>query len=534
MPGYSYTVGPDGLATIPNIELVSTGSWEASTGPVTFTENDLQSIVASLDDPAVKDPRLIIGHTPPSVGPTMAGQDGFFGEQPTIGKFANLRLADNNQTVVADLVGVPEWLAKILPTAYPSRSVEVYWDVTSATGKKHSAVMPRVAVLGTSLPAVANLEDLQALYSAEGPAGMQLSKVGERVAASRGGEMPQRVAASVQTEDVRRFFYDDFAQDDRYWWWIRAMFVNPSKLIVDDDEGGLYAVPYSVSGDSVSFGDPVEIFTQYVEKDSGKVAAARVDGVRQRIAEGQSGDRLAKYTRAAESRPPNRSKEGDQMPSIDVAALRTRLGLTEEQLPDDATPEQINEAVAAGPGTSPDPAPPANPPEAPAPGTPESGTPSPGEPTEGGADRGGVGPAGPGIEETGGEGTQASGVVVPPETLAQLQRDARAGAEVAARQLEQDRVACVDGHIRRGAIPPAAREGYLAQLRQGGAIEQGVRQFLDGAPAVLPVGEIGIDQGDEVAKATEYIDAHLSAEERRRIAAAYAGEPLTTRIVSEA
>lgn len=274
----------DSLVTFYNVELIEVGEWLTSTGPANFTKTHLQGIMASLDDPFVKEPRLILGHTPSGKnepGPGM-GKDGFFGEQPSIGKFTNLRLIEDDTKIVADLVGVPAWLADILPTAYPNRSVEVYYDVKTAKGE-YAAVMPRVAALGINLPAVASLEDLQVLYSTEGPDGVELVHAGERVAATApiieadASKAEAAVAKfSVDVDAVRQAYYEDFAEGDRYWWWLKAMFINPSIIIAyDEDEAKMYAVPYSASKSKVEFGEPVEVFMQYVETDSGKVAAQR-------------------------------------------------------------------------------------------------------------------------------------------------------------------------------------------------------------------------------------------------------------------
>src|SRR5436190_1327459 len=119
----------EGLTTIPNITLVETGEWDASSGTVTFTESDLRAAVAALDDPSVKTPRLRIGHT--DSGVSIDASAGQFEEQPNIGKFVDLRMADDGQSIVADLVGIPEWIAGILPIAYPSRSIEGYHNVTT-------------------------------------------------------------------------------------------------------------------------------------------------------------------------------------------------------------------------------------------------------------------------------------------------------------------------------------------------------------------------------------------------------------------
>jgi hypothetical protein len=50
------------------------------------------------------------------------------------------------------------------------------------------------------------------------------------------------------------------------------------------------------------------------------------------------------------------TEEDDRVP-IDIPALRSRLQLSEEQLPDDATEEQINAVLASDPSTEPEPSP---------------------------------------------------------------------------------------------------------------------------------------------------------------------------------
>jgi hypothetical protein len=318
------------LDTIFGVELVSIGQWLTSTGPREFTKAMLDAIIASQDDPSIKPPRLILGHTPDeepymeSVSPN--GKDGFFGEQPTIGKFVNLRMNDAENTIIADLVGVPKWLAEILPTAFPNRSVEVYYNVTTAKAK-YAAIMPRVAALGINLPAVASLADLQILYSEEGPDGVELVHVGERIAASAPGA--EFAKFSIDVEAVRTAYYDEFAQGDRFWWWLKAMFVNPTIIIsIDEDTGVLYAVPWSSTSDEVTFGEPVEVFMQYVEQETGKVAAQRAcyDAF-------FLGADIV-YHNAAESRPEEHNE--DKFQEQQAALGADRVVTLEIQLPQEA------------------------------------------------------------------------------------------------------------------------------------------------------------------------------------------------------
>ena len=124
------------LVTLPGVELMEAGmEWPLASGPQTFTADDLLAVVASQDDPAVHAPRLKVGHA-----------DGRLDGEPAFGKFINLRVVNDGQTLVGDLTGVPEWLAKIMPTAYPNRSVEGALGLTTATGHKWPLVLTAVAL----------------------------------------------------------------------------------------------------------------------------------------------------------------------------------------------------------------------------------------------------------------------------------------------------------------------------------------------------------------------------------------------------
>jgi hypothetical protein len=506
----------DELVTVPNITLISVGSWLAGgsspgkSKEVVFTEDDLKNIMASLEAPDVKEPRMILGHTPPTEGPGMSAvaDEGFFGEQPAIGKFINCHLTADNQDIVGDLVGVPAWLAKILPTAYPNRSVEVYWDVPSGIpgAANHACIMPRVALLGTNLPAVATLEDLRVFFSEDGPELPEpdLANATRRIAASRGEQMPQRAAASVQFEDVRREFYNNFATEasGRYWWWITAVYVDPSTLIVDDEEESLWSVPYTVSGDAVEFGEPVKIKVQYVEEESGKVAASR---------DVASSSTERHYTKAA-SRPDDRKrppKEAVKM-GLDLTALRERTGLTVEQLPDDATEEQINTALAAKP---------AEPVEPVGGGELEATPPGEGEQVPAGAAAASAEPSGTiTVDRAAWEEQQ--------RTTAALHADLQTRVAAA-------RDSTVLEAIKAGKIPPSRKDHYVKLMTVD---PEGTTTLLAELEAVIPVEqrETGVaESGGSQASSEAYDLSWLSDAERARVEAARAGTTSTPRLVLE-
>jgi hypothetical protein len=157
--------------TLTGVPIVETGiEYPTSTGPVTFTAEDLAHIVESQSDPAIVSPRLKLGHSDTRFSTN--SQDG----EPAFGVVKNMSLANNGNTVVADYVGVPDWLAEILPTAYPSRSIEGNFDVETVTGHKWRFVVTDVALLGVVWPGISTLDDLQISLSDTGPEGVTMAK----------------------------------------------------------------------------------------------------------------------------------------------------------------------------------------------------------------------------------------------------------------------------------------------------------------------------------------------------------------------
>lgn len=337
------------LVTVPNVPLCATGiEYPLSSGPATFTTEDLIDAVTCQDDPAVHAPRLKIGHIDPRFnGPEFDGT-------PAYGKFVNLHLSADRQVLVADAVGVPAWLAAVLPIAYPNRSIEGNMGVQTVTGHEWRLVIWRVALLGVVSPGVSVLEDLPFQYGEEMPEGVMLidPETGEeveamgKVTASGGRRNPSTVEAAINADDVRRSYYESL-EASQMWWWIRSMYLDPNELIVDDDEGGLYRVPFDVSGEEVTFQEAQAVKIQYVN-------ASKKDGKSQPVAlVASAGRQIVTYDERTASRPDATDNQNNQEVDpvgIDIAALRTRLGLSEEDLPDDATEEQINAALAGTTG----------------------------------------------------------------------------------------------------------------------------------------------------------------------------------------
>jgi hypothetical protein len=524
----------NGLKTVANIPISAVGeNWMTAGGPKTVTPEDLQSAVDALADPAIKTPRVKLGHLDPRFTPDTMSPDGDpYDGTPVLGRFENLQLGDKGMTLYADAVGVPAWFANIMPFAYPNRSVEGDWDIKTVTGQEHRFVITAVALLGDEYPAIETLDDLQILFSKEGPDWAdELINNGKSVAASRGGfNVPRdkRIAASVSVEDIRRSFFEDFAtaENGRWDWWTRAVYVDPELVIATDFDDNLFACPFSIVDDKVEWGEPAEVFTQYVETDSGKIAASKVLTM----------PAVARFSKETGSRPETH-KKGDTVArinaNIDPVLLRQRLGLTVEQLPDDATEEQINQALTAPePGTGPDTADTTNhSPEAAPAGTEASGAIAPGTPSEGGTGGAGGATTGPTVQPG-----QADFARVDPATLAQLQADASAGRAAREEQMTARRHEVVEKAIRAGKIPPARRDHYRTLMKTD---EEGTTALLDSlTEGVIPVGdeEHGGDSTSEsdALSGSEYPSEWLTDAERHRVNAAREGKMVNGRLVQEA
>lgn len=497
------------LVTVRDVEIVSTGiEYPAASGPVTFTEEDLAEAVAAVDDPAVSQPRVKLGH-----------DDMRFDGEPALGKVVNMHLSEDRQTIIGDLVGVPRWLGEIMASAYPSRSIEGNFNLETVTGHSWRLVISALALLGVVWPGVSTLEDIQALYSPEGPEGVEVFEsfeskeedvsVKRRIAAARGG-----VQAAVNVDDIRRAYFDtlDGAQ---LWWWVRGIYLDPNELIVDDDEGQLYRVPFTINGEDIEFDDPVEIKIQFVDaKTAG--AAGKQDPPRALALVSAAGREAAIYASRSESRPESINEEESGMTPEQIRLLRTRLGLSEEQLPDDASQEQINAVLAE----TPEPAPGEGEPNSEPGADPNvGGQPAEAEPSTEGE---------PGAEPQTPEQIAAAAsnvVTVPKEVWEGIQASAARGAAVADKVETEERVRILDDAIRAGKVRPADRQSYQNGLDNPATTEQ-FKKLLTApveagglAPNIVPVTERGVNPSDEetVAAGSAYDTTWLSPQEQARI-----------------
>lgn len=539
------------LATIPQVELLEVGEdWLTSTGVFTWDERDLQSAIASQDDPFVRTPIIKLGHIDPR-----------FDGQPTVGRVENLSLANNGQTLLGDLVGVPVWLAECMASAYPRRSIEGYFDYTPRSSQTWPFVLTGLALLGEAYPAIDSLEDVKALFGKEPPillpvdqaAASTGTKHGEiiainidahashRVAAgandiddfvicltcghqalnhgdqpsgdntgscsvagcgcpamkpatSYGSSAPaerplhqspvtihaagQGVHADVSTDDVRTSFYDGpGGEPGHFWWWIREVRIEPSEVIVDDDEGHLLRVPYTIDGSlegeaAVGWGDAQEVRIQYIDvMQPGQAAVASYGNP---VAAGRP---RARRTTAQATRR-----------DLDVQ-------LTEEQIrglgldPANATEEQISgaldERLSAVPSAPATPAVPAVETPAPSASPAEPATPAAGDDNAAITD----------IAARLPEGV----ILIDRAEWESVRSNAAAAGQFLQEQTVREHQRFVDEAIQAGKFPVSRREHWTALMS---ADPEGTRQIIAVlAEGTIPIKERGVAGSNETAEA---------------------------------
>ncbi|MFI1194071.1 phage protease [Micromonospora sp. NPDC020750] len=452
---------PPPLVRIPRVELVHTGSWNAKSGPVTFTADDLASAVGAFDCPAVRRPVLKFGHD---------GQHG--AGDPAIGWVDNLALGAEGHTLVGDFAGMPAWLAtqngdgtSVLASAYPDRSIEGEFDYKCQLGHNHPFVVHAVALLGVDRPGVGTLPsllDLAAVYGVELADGSDPTGTAVTVTATDGRSImpnprPAKVAASVSVEDVRRDYYDKAPWSH----WITEVRLDPLQLIVVDDESGQrWRVPVDVTGeDTFTFGEPVQVLVRYVDKPDMVAASVGQPIVYASRAESRPGRQPEATTPTESSAEPVEPTPADnpaspvlpaaepeptpdpkEDPVSTMSDVRSRLGL-----PDDADEAAVSAAVLAAIGgqpTEPTPTPEPNPVPEPTPIPDPQPTPEPVAASTTPALPDGV-------------------VTIDREALAELRRNATLGAAAHERQRVADRDAVIAAAMADGKFAPVRKDHWV-------------------------------------------------------------------------
>jgi hypothetical protein len=446
------------LVTLRRVELVKAGHWELSTGPWDATPQDLYQAVAATDCPAVRQPVLKLGHTDVRAEGNATG-DG----EPALGWVGDMAVVDGGSTLVGDYKGMPRWFADILASAYPSRSIEGYYDYVCGLGHTHPFVIDAVALLGVTHPGVAAIESLNARSIAElyGVMASTEPDVTRSFVATVKGSDPvtdTKVAAAATSQDVISAFYDLPAVSLNWWMWCEELYIDPMQIIAcDDSDGTLWLYTYAIDADgNVTFGTPEQVKRTYVAAAQGKVGAKFASMAESRPqAAAQLAARKAFAAEDGGDQPTETNKEDG---TVDVLSeLRTRLGVAADAdesttlaALDEALAEQ---AVETAPVTA----------AAPAPGT----------------------------------------VTVDAAQWEALQAAAKAGQEARAEQVTARREALVTAALADGRIAPKNADGWRKHLAAGSDEMRAAAetQLAELAPNTFPVKPLGHAQGSSDALA---------------------------------
>lgn len=494
--------------------ILRTGHYDLQSGPVDFSMEDLHAAVSAFEhDPAVLAPRLRLE----GYGQAHLNGDGIAVEAaggtggPSVGWCDGLAVEGN--TLYADW-HVPAEIAANMDWAYPSRSIEGIHGYTTATGQTHAFMLTGCLLLGTSWPGVTTLPDfaeVQAEFQAEVAAGnivtasfatatgdeaKPLDKAEQvaRLSVTARAPKPARerlTQAGMNVSDIRMRWYGaeehgdlDLPESYDYFSW----YVTEVRA---DDDGSLYALVIdeatgqfwrfdvaSIDGAEVSFAAPAEVMFE--------VIPVTAQAARPRPALARFNERPTPTSAASTTH-----QEDDPMTDAQRRALATSLGLD----PETATVEHIDTKIA-------DP-------------TAQTGVEVVLEPeaTDGTAP----------VADAEAELVAASGrtTTISRDKLAELERDAAAGAAARASQIEAERTATVKAALDARKITPA--EAGLARNDDGSWVD-GWRKDMDEAPEVtaraltrLASGKLPASRASSVAPQVDGADKANS--ENRALAA---------------
>lgn len=320
------------LARREGVELVRTGSWSAASGSWNPTREDILSAVKATECPAVRRPRLKLGHFDPRFN------DGNHDGEPALGWFENLRAADGGNTLVGDQVALP-WLSQVQAAAYPDRSIEGTYRFRCGLSHEHPFVITAVALLGVTPPAVSALKSLADLPDMLGVAAAHTDPAnGQHVqitvparpdgVQAGAGNGPTLMSLAQKIRDAWNASGAPFTQ------WVQEVRANAA-VVVDDADRTHRLIPVSFDGDRVLFGTPQPydpesdrpvVFASRAESRPEAPADAAPSGTSEAPTETPPpADPPAPELPAAEPEPTN--NEEDPVSLSDD--MRSRLGLAE-------------------------------------------------------------------------------------------------------------------------------------------------------------------------------------------------------------
>lgn len=171
------------------VELARPGTWQLSTGKMTF---DAQHLKDAADFYAASGQGKIplgFGH-----------QDPRFDGDPAFGWVSNIRYAEDDKgpVLLGDLVDMDEWVADAAPKRWPHRSIEGFKNLEMG-GRNYTLALTRLALLGSTPPAMPTLRSLADVRQAV----TQAPDVSEAVAAAVADSGAEFIAASLSPVDTQ-------------------------------------------------------------------------------------------------------------------------------------------------------------------------------------------------------------------------------------------------------------------------------------------------------------------------------------------
>lgn len=333
--------------TVKDVPLIRVGTWDASTGESAITREDLDNIVAAaartdvLDLPVVK-----IGHTDPRFdNPDWDGE-------PAYGQVTNVRVTDDRDgTLVGDLVNVPTELAEKLDSAYPYRSVEIYWGVKlkDDRGKvleEFPAVLTGLALLGESAPAVSGLGTIHADLSRRTMATAMTSATRSEFKAGRAMfALPGGLTGESLRRTLQQALWDDTPETPMYdGAWMEDY---DDTQVWYHADGKMWQRGYTITDGAVVFAtDRTEVIEKrsYVPVGGGTETTLASHGDTRPVPHAG-----ATPTEPNPDTPPGASNKSPKEESAEMAFTENQLKVLRKQfgLADDATEDQVLEAIEA-------------------------------------------------------------------------------------------------------------------------------------------------------------------------------------------
>lgn len=143
-------------APMTGVELARPGTWQLSTGHRTFTAENLRDAADFFAASGQTRIPLGFGHT-----------DSRFDGDPAFGWVSNIRYTEDAKgpVLLGDLVDMDDWLAAAAPKRWPNRSIEGFANL-DWNGRTYSLALTRLALLGSTPPAMPTLRSLADLREA--------------------------------------------------------------------------------------------------------------------------------------------------------------------------------------------------------------------------------------------------------------------------------------------------------------------------------------------------------------------------------